>query len=560
MTFRELVPSTILAAARYTRTRGTLLGLWDRKERRRREATINAMRQQASVPAKNTSVLFFSLRGGWYPHVAWEAVLAHALRIRGISVHTFICGGLMPVCEVNFRHAPSALACGECALYPQTLIRGLGLSYSQLREYVTREEADHIESTVSRLMPSDFETWSFADRPIGALVRDSVLWFLRKSTFDMNSGDARIYRDFLIAGANIAILAPRLLKATNPDVVVEVNGRFFAERILNSFISFPTRVVIYEAGWRTNTLGFDHLSVNGWVDLESAWQAWREQPLSDGQNRELDRWVSSRMGGAMERDFYIRFRKSSNPVAAVGLDPQRLTAVLFTNLVWDTAVLGKNAAFTSIDDWLRKTIQEFCRRPHWQLIVRIHPAEDLRPSQSSREKLSQVARDCSAGASNVRIVDAGEPLSSYALIEHCRAVLVYTTTIGLEAAMYGKPVIVAGKPFYRGRSFTLDVADADEYGAVLERIMDGSGAAADSATLAQRFAYLLLFRYLKRIPVVQQRPGRLPLLDPTAVAMLAREARDSDLNEILNAIVTGAVFVPGTSRHKIAPPLDSTLT
>ena len=80
---------------------------------------------------------------------------------------------------------------------------------------------------------SDYERWRFDGQPIGSLVRDSVCWFLRRSRPDFGVPfDRRVYRDFLVAGAEIALLSPRLLDATRPDVVLELNGQFFAERIL----------------------------------------------------------------------------------------------------------------------------------------------------------------------------------------------------------------------------------------------------------------------------------------------------------------------------------------
>ena len=38
--------------------------------------------------------------------------------------------------------------------------------------------------------------------------------------------------------------------------------------------------------------------------------------------------------------------------------------------------------------------------------------------------------------------------------------LCYTTTVGLEAAVRGIPVAVAGETHYRGRGFTSDIAVA----------------------------------------------------------------------------------------------------
>ena len=50
---------------------------------------------------------------------------------------------------------------------------------------------------------------------------------------------------------------------------------------------------------------------------------------------------------------------------------------------------------------------------------------------------------------------AGDPVNTYDLFEIADLGLVYTTTVGLEMAMSGVPVIVVGKTHYRGKGFTL---------------------------------------------------------------------------------------------------------
>src|SRR5690349_23162463 len=47
----------------------------------------------------------------------------------------------------------------------------------------------------------------------------------------------------------------------------------------------------------------------------------------------------------------------------------------------------------------------------------------------------------------------------------------YTTTVGVETAMNGIPVISCGDTHYRDRGFTIDPDSWDEYFATLERVL-----------------------------------------------------------------------------------------
>lgn len=542
MKIKEALPPTVLAALRLLRTRLALAGTTDRKEPAARAQTVAGLAGLPCLPATHRRVLVFSLRGGWYPHAAWEALIARGLDLRGADVHLFNCGGQMPICEVNFRHAHPAVACAECSSYPAALATQLGLSRSWLRDHVTPQDVAEIHGLVGALDPSEYHSWMFDGQPIGLLVRNSVLWFLRKSRIDV-AEDHAVYRDFLIAGAQIARLAPRLIAATDPDVIIELNGLFFAEQVFNRFVPARCRLVTYEAGWRSNSLGFDDFSPRGFVDVDAVWEELRHRALSQEESGRLDRWIRSRGGGDMQRDFYVRFdaQRSGDPLTPLGLDPSLPTAVLFTNLVWDTAVIGRDIAFASIDDWIQRTIEWFAINPARQLVIRIHPAEDLRPSQESNEKVADILSGLSLPP-NVRVVPSQDPLSSYRLIEAATAVLVYNSTTGLEAALRARKVVVAARVYYAGRGFTSDVGARDEYPGLLDRALAPGLLDGVSLEIARRFANMLLFRFLHDVPVVKQRPGTLPLLDPADVPQM-RPGSGTEFDLLLDRLVSGQPLV-----------------
>jgi hypothetical protein len=506
-----------------------------------REAAARALVRLPRRAATGRRVLVFSLRGGWYPHTAWDALLASGMDARGADVHLFNCGGRMPICEVNFRHADPRVACAECALYPAAVGAQLGLSRSWLRNYLTPADIAGIRAALPGEAAA-YEQWHFDGQPIGRLVRNSALWFLRKSRIESPADDA-IYRDFLVAGAQIARVAPRLIAATRPDVVLELNGLFFAEQVFNRFVPKDCRLVTYEAGWRSNSLGFDDFSERGFVDVDDAWHTLAAQPLTSEESSRLDAWIRARGGGDMQRDFYVRFDAvaEGNPIEELGLDAALPTAVLFTNLVWDTAVLGRDVAFASIEDWIRCTVEWFDRNRGRQLVIRIHPAEDLRPSQESREKIADVLRNVILPP-NVRVVPSRVRLSSYRLIDAAAAVLVYNSTTGIEAALRARQVVVAARVYYAGRGFTHDVKRTDEYGAILETALTAGPSRPEAIESARRFASLLLFRFLHDVPVIHQRPGRLPLLKPAEVP-LAAPGSLSDFDRVLDRLLSGQPLV-----------------
>jgi capsular polysaccharide export protein len=70
-----------------------------------------------------------------------------------------------------------------------------------------------------------------------------------------------------------------------------------------------------------------------------------------------------------------------------------------------------------------------------------------------------------ASIPNVRLVDAR--IVAHQLIREAEAMIVINSTVGFESLLYGKPVVVLGRVFYRGKGITTDVDQlADLRGAV----------------------------------------------------------------------------------------------
>jgi hypothetical protein len=81
------------------------------------------------------------------------------------------------------------------------------------------------------------------------------------------------------------------------------------------------------------------------------------------------------------------------------------------------------------------------------LVIKEHPMSIGRNPLGLLRRLRRVR--------NVRLVDPY--VSSHDLIRRSAAVAVISSTVGLEALLYGRPVLTLGQPFYSGLGVTLDV-------------------------------------------------------------------------------------------------------
>jgi hypothetical protein len=366
----------------------------------------------------------------------------------------------------------------------------------------------------------------------------SVPWFL-KSTQTEDPDAGRAAADYRVAAAAVERSASWILDDFHPDVVVMVNGDFASERVIRALAEQRgVRVTTYETAPSANMLFFAQARPACDYNTDELWGEVRNRPLLEGQRREIAELLGKRARGegAHERYFDTAEADLAQLRAALGINPGNRVLSLFTNVSWDSAALERGVAFPSMVDWIAAAIEGAGRLDETTLVVRLHPAEgtwgtNLDIERAVVDRLGEVPP-------NVRIVSSTEPLSSYALLDITDTVLTYTTTMGLEAAYRGIPVVVAARTHYRARGFTWDVSSPTELADAMraERFVMSE----EQRELAERYAYAFFFRAAIPFPLVPVEAGAVTRLPATADEL--RPGRDPYLDLICDRILDGQPF------------------
>jgi hypothetical protein len=118
---------------------------------------------------------------------------------------------------------------------------------------------------------------------------------------------------------------------------------------------------------------------------------------------------------------------------------------VFTNVVFDTSQPHANTVFPEMFAWLGTVQNLALEHPQTLFIIRAHP-DEARAGKQSRESVQEwVEKSGAVEMPNVVFIAPGEHLSSYELIQRAKFVMIYNSTIGLEAAILGAAVLCAGK-------------------------------------------------------------------------------------------------------------------
>src|SRR5512139_397340 len=123
-------------------------------------------------------------------------------------------------------------------------------------------------------------------------------------------------------------------------------------------------------------------------------------------------------------------------------------------------------------DWLDVTLEVIRLHPETLFVIRAHP-DELRVRKASRETVAAwVEASGAAREPNVVFVGPNETLSSYELILKSKFVMVYNSTIGLEASIMGAAVLCAGRARFTQYPTVFFPQTAEEMKSRMEEFLD----------------------------------------------------------------------------------------
>jgi hypothetical protein len=430
----------------------------------------------------------------WQNHALVETMLGHALEARGARVSILTCGGGLPICEIGWARRAHPRPCDRCAHFTDRVADASGFPHYRLADFLPwGSDARDAPETYAEI----------ADRPSMDYEKagaQTAAWVLKTTSPEMVPEGPEVLRDSAVTAAATELAASRLIDEIQPDVFFLVNAILVEEHVIAKVArSRGLRAVTYGYGIHENTIVMSSDSLPA-LDFknEPLWREVREQPLSDEENQHLDAYLGERERGAGTAEFFATASRDPEALKReLGLPPHRRLISMFTNITWDSACLNKDIAFPNADEWIRHAVRTARDDSDLQLVIRVHPAEaslgTLEPARGA------VAHEFPELPDNVRFVGADEQINSYALLDASDVVLVYTSTTGLEAAVRGKPVVVAGDTHYRARGFTHDLERADDLTRAMRK--DGlSNLGAEQTELARRYAYAYFFRLMTPLP------------------------------------------------------------
>lgn len=295
------------------------------------------------------------------------------------------------------------------------------------------------------------------------------------------------------------------LQAEKPDLLVIPNGT-----ILEMGVAYQVAGLL---GVETVTFEFADQQERIWLaqndeimqhNTADLWNNLGNQPLPEKAKLALTNLFGARKNANLWGNFARQWQQ--NPVKGgasvrdgLKLDARPL-ALLATNVLGDSLTLGRQRITQTMAEMIVKTIGYFNHHPELQLVVRVHPGELKTHGTSMIDVINEAYAEL---PENIHIIRPEDKTNTYDLMEIADFGVVYTTTVGMEMAMSGLPVIVTGKTHYAGKGFTLDPQTWQEYEHLLDRVSQNPAAARltpEQLEKAWLYAYLFFFEFSLPFP------------------------------------------------------------
>jgi hypothetical protein len=330
--------------------------------------------------------------------------------------------------------------------------------------------------------------------PLGPLCLPGLRWILRIHHLSDDGNTRYLLREYILSAWNVARKFADFLDQTQPRAVLVFNGQFFPEATARWVAQKRgLRVITHEVGFQPATAFFTEGEATASpIPLPEAFE------MNAEQNAKLDAYLAKRFQG----DFTMAGVKFWADMQ--GLDEAFLRKAagfkqivpIFTNVIFDTSQPHANTVFEDMFDWLDLTLEVIREHRDTLFVIRAHP-DELRVRKASRETVAGWAETRAIETEpNVVFVGPQETLSSYELILKSKFVMVYNSTIGLEAAIMGAAVLCAGKARFTQYPIVFFPQTVEEIRRKTKEFLDAEkiDIPAEFKRNARRFLYYQLYR------------------------------------------------------------------
>ncbi len=476
---------------------------------------------------KPLDIIMLTMLGGHYFTINIEILLGIALRKKGHRIRFVLDDQKLPINEHHHigKEKEWAIVSAKDFAYGKKYLKTLGFEVLLLSELIKNKDKIDI---------ARFEH----------ILESSLLKHYRVGVLDSTLNDLVFKKELVGKSIHMTARLGEKIAEMKPDRVIMSHGIYStwgpAREILNDY-DIP--VVTYAETKKKDTIKLNWKKASDVWDVDYEWDKVKSTELLPREELKIDNYLKSRVNHVNDVMIYNfgNFENREKTLRRFNINPKKPVFSLFTNVLWDAASAQKELVFANPIDWVYKTIQWFSQHPEKQLIIKIHPAEQVIGTKQPFSKI--IDKRFATIPDNIRIIKPHEKVNSWSIYNITDLGLVHTSTPGLELPLLGKPCVVVSDVYFRNKGFTIDVNNQSEYFSVLENFIPGEMNVNNLKLLSKRYAYLIFERYSISFPFIKSIKNINNVIS-FKVDSIDEFVADERIKFIVSAIENKSSFVP----------------
>ncbi|MDT8339535.1 MAG: hypothetical protein RQ763_10060, partial [Sulfurimonas sp.] len=430
------------------------------------------LRKNETIPdSQKGNVLLLPIRVAPVSNL-FEGIYGYALKLRGYKVHALMCNQLLDKCDNMTEKNDLPINCSLCQHEQKRFSKTFSIVSHEYQSLLDKQTIKDLYKIAHETKVDKIPLLEYDGVLLGHHIKSAVMRHSLSSNIDIKK-DEDLLREYAFSTLVSYESTKRLLLEIQPKFVLSSHGVYSTwGGALEACKRLKVDVMVWGRGYVGGNIVVARNQSYLYERAIEPTKYWENSLLNTEQKDKLKNYLLAKRNpkSAVDHVNYYNGLKSSkveNIYETLGLKENRIKFALFPNIPWDGTTFSSSATFPTMELFFEKTINWFKNHPEYDLIIRAHPAElKNKGLETIKDLIDSIFPEL---PSNVYFLKPDHEVSSYEVEEISDVCLMYASTMALEIAYFGRPVIQAGQSNVSNKGFIFEPKSIKEYESLLDK-------------------------------------------------------------------------------------------
>jgi len=500
------------------------------------------------LPSNGKKVLFW--RSTSTASMVVELILATALRLRGYHVVFVLCDGIQSACIRRWHRDNIPVKdwdkdCSSCFSHGLNWCRQFDADYILISELVPKIKQKEFKVIAKSTDINNISSVSHCSIIAGHYLEGALKRFFKGAPY--NKCDEEEYlREFLYGFLISAEATENAIVQYQPDYIFASHCMYtdFGP-ILTAAKNHNVPLTSFSRSYLKLHYFFGRVEFGGNRNIRvlspELWEENKRCPFTLQHEKELGKYLNDRYirGKAADMKCFPEFSDLSREDLKKQLSINNANPIwcTYTHLNWDD-LFDYTYLLFDFNEWVIETIKIFWNMADVNLLIKIHPYEYY--DEQEYGVLRHLQETFHSLPEHIKVIPSDSDFNPLTLLHLIDGGITMSGTSGIELAILGKPVILAGKPYYGGLGFTYDAHSVEEYKLLCRTARNIGMLTEEQTLLAKKYAYTLFMR--QQMPINVGQKDDFGPIDYNKLGNLL-SGNDKAMDMICDRIIDGGEFI-----------------